>query len=468
LDSQRYFCASHWLHLPQRNQNRMPNPELPSQQRRPLTKAATKTSSITAEARKVSQAIVAVAERVSPSVVQVDVTSRDEPANTPKLKSTVGAIARSTGSGVIVSTDGAILTNNHVIEDALSIAVRLRDGRYLPAKFIGRDPATDLAVIRIEAEGLVPAKLADSDAVKVGEGTVAIGSPFGLGYSVTSGVVSAKGRAGLGVNDIEDYLQTDASINPGNSGGPLCDLEGRVIGINSMVVGRGSGIGFAVPINAAKRVAEQLIKTGKVERPWIGAGIQDLTRDLQIAMKLDVKGGVLVTEVADGSPGQKANLRAGDVVASAFGKPMQDSRDFVREVLLRDVGTDVPLEIIRDGKRYGTSVKLAGRAESAVPPIPLQQQGVPQPGLGFTLRDLNAETANKSGYGNKATTVVSGITPGSPADRAGLHVGDAVLEADGQADANANKVQDAAKDGTVLLRLRRDGKAFFAAVRKGS
>ena len=174
------------------------------------------------------------------------------------------------GSGVVFTPDGAILTNNHVVEEALTINVRLRDGRYLPARLVGRDPATDLAVVKVDATGLTPAKFADSDAARVGEWVVAIGSPFGLGYTVTAGVLSAKGRGGLGMNAIEDYLQTDASINPGNSGGPLCNLQGDVLGINTMIVGRGQGIGFAVPSNLAQRVAAQILKTGHVSRAWLG------------------------------------------------------------------------------------------------------------------------------------------------------------------------------------------------------
>ena len=221
----------------------------------------------TAEARKLSDAFVAVAEKTSPSVVQLDVTTKNERED--QLAKMLGLgdsspVARGMGSGVIMTPDGAILTNNHVVEEALTINVRLRDGRYLPARLVGRDPSTDLAVVKVDATGLTPAKLADSDASRVGEWVVAIGSPFGLGYTVTAGVVSAKGRGNIGMNAIEDYIQTDASINPGNSGGPLCNLDGAVVGINTMIVGRGTGIGFAVPSNIAKRVAEQILKTGRV------------------------------------------------------------------------------------------------------------------------------------------------------------------------------------------------------------
>src|SRR5262249_36976588 len=189
-------------------------------------------------------------------------------------------IARGMGSGVVFTPDGAILTNNHVVEEALTLNVRMRDGRYLPARLVGRGPATARALIKVDATGLTPARFADSDAARVGEWVVAIGSPFGLGYTVTAGVLSAKGRGGLGMNAIEDYLQTDASINPGNSGGPLCNLQGEVLGVNTMIVGKGANIGFAVPSNMAQRVADQILKTGHVSRGWIGVSVQDITPDL--------------------------------------------------------------------------------------------------------------------------------------------------------------------------------------------
>src|SRR5690606_20099761 len=218
------------------------------------------------EARRLSLAFASVAEKVSPSVVQIEVAVRDPRATMVHFAGLpIGAeapIQRGNGSGVVLTADGAILTNNHVIEEAFAISVRLHDGRVLPAKLLGRDPATDLAVLRVEATDLVPAVFADSNDVRIGEWVVAIGAPFGLGHTVTTGVISAKGRGGLGVNAVEDYLQTDASINPGNSGGPLVDLDGKVLGINTMIVGKGQGIGFAVPSNLARRVAEQIIATG--------------------------------------------------------------------------------------------------------------------------------------------------------------------------------------------------------------
>ena len=428
------------------------------------------TAAAVSDAKKLSDAFVSVAEKTSPSVVQIEVTARDENADQIAKffgKNQDSPIARGSGSGVIFSADGAILTNNHVIDHALTINVRLQDRRLLAAKLVGRDPSTDLAVIKVDATGLTAARFADSDAARVGEWTVAIGSPFGLGYTVTTGVLSAKGRGGLGMNLIEDYLQTDASINPGNSGGPLCDLDGRVLGINTMIVGRGAGIGFAVPSNLARRVGEQLLKTGKVERAWIGVGIQDLTPELAAALKVDSRAGVLVNSVNDNGPAQKANVKPGDIIAAVAGKKVADGRELVREVIQHEVGKTVQLEIVRDGKRYGTSMVLTARPEATVPPLPVQQQAAPQAGLGLSVRDLTGPQLAQLGLaGNKPAAVVTSITPGSPADRAGLKVGDVIVEADGREDPTANHLSEAAKDGQLLLRVRRRDSTFYAALKK--
>ncbi len=422
-----------------------------------------------AAARKLSDAFVAVADRVSPSVVQIDVTVRE--TNADPLMRILGRnqsspVARGTGSGVVFTPDGAILTNNHVIDHALTINVHLRDGRFLPARLVGRDPDTDLAVIKVDAKGLVAAHFADSDAARVGEWVVAIGSPFGLGYTVTTGVLSAKGRGGLGVNTIEDYLQTDASINPGNSGGPLCNLDGQVLGINTMIVGRGTGIGFAVSSNIARRAAAQILKTGHVERAWIGVSTQDLTPDLAGAMKLDPRAGALVSDVTPGTPAQKAQLHPGDIIAAVAGHPIHDSRELVQEVLAHDVGQQLLLEVIRGGKHYGTSVTLAARPEAPIPPLPVQQQGVPQSGFGLSVRDMAAQQATQLGLAAKPTAFVSSVIPGSAADRAGLKPGDVVVEADGVSDPNSNQLQQAAQDGVLVLRLRRGNASFYAALRR--
>jgi S1-C subfamily serine protease len=422
------------------------------------------------EARKLSDAFVAVADKVGSSVVQVEVTARDDNDQVTRFFGRNGdsPVVRGVGSGVIFTPDGAIVTNNHVIDNALTINVRLRDGRYLPAKLVGRDPATDLAVIKVDAQSLAAAKFADSDQARVGEWVVAIGSPLGFTYSVTVGVLSAKGRAGLNMNSIEDYLQTDASINRGNSGGPLCDLDGRVLGINAMVVDPkvATGIGFALPSNMVRRIAEQLLKTGRVARAWIGVGIQDITPDLGVALKVDPRAGALVNQVHPGGPGEKANLKPGDVIASVGGKPVHDNHELIREIMTHEVGETVPLEIIRDGKHYGAQATLAQRPEPATAPLPVQQQNVPQSGLGFSVRELPADQARELGLPQKPLPVVSTVVPGSSADRAGIKVGDVVVEADGKVEPSPHELQEAARDGQVVLRLRRRDQAYYAALKK--
>ncbi|HXX67229.1 MAG TPA: trypsin-like peptidase domain-containing protein [Polyangiaceae bacterium] len=423
----------------------------------------------TAEARRLSDGFVAVAERASPSVVQIDITARDD--KTDLLARFFGReaseepVARGTGSGVVFTPDGAILTNNHVVEAALSINVRLRDGRYLPATLVGRDPATDLAVIKIDASGLSPVRFADSEAARVGEWVVAIGSPFGLGYTVTAGVLSAKGRGGLGMNAIEDYLQTDASINPGNSGGPLCNLQGEVLGINTMIVGRGQGIGFAVPSNMAQRVADQILKTGRVSRGWIGVTVQDVTPELATSMHLTAGSGALVNNVASDGPAFHSNIRPGDVIASVGGHPIHDSHELIRDTIAQEVGQPLQLEIIRSGQHYGANVTLAERPEAAVEPAPLQQQA-PRQGMGLVVRDLSPDQAAQMNLGAKRVPVLTQVTPGSAADRAGLRAGDVIVEANGVQDPSSTQVAELAHSGQLVLRVKRGDAFFYAALKR--
>ena len=423
----------------------------------------------TAEAKRLTEGFVAVAERASPSVVQIDVTARDEKADVLSRffgRSGDEPIARGMGSGVVFTADGAILTNNHVVEEALTINVRLRDGRYLPAHLVGRDPATDLAVVKVDATGLSQAKFADSDAARVGEWVVAIGSPFGLGYTVTAGVLSAKGRGGIGMNDIEDYLQTDASINPGNSGGPLCNLQGEVLGINTMIVGRGQGIGFAVPSNMAQRVATQILKTGHVSRSWLGVSVQDVSPEIAVAMHLPPGAGALVNNVSADGPAFRANIRPGDVIASLGGHAVRDGTDLVREAISHDVGQAIPLEIIRSGQHYGANVTLSERPEPPIKPVPAQQQALPHQGLGLIVRDLAPQQAAQMGLAAKPIPVITQVTPGSSADREGLRVGDAIVEANGIVDPTSAQVADVARSGDLLLRVKRGDSYRYAALKK--
>ena len=272
---------------------------------------------------------------------------------------------RSGGSGVIVDKEGYILTNNHVVEGADKVKVRLNDGREFIAIIKGQDPRTDLAVLHIKAKDLPVARLGDSDKLEVGEWAIAIGSPFGLEHTVTVGVISAKGRSGLGTGTYEDFIQTDASINPGNSGGPLINIDGEVIGINAMIIQPGTGIGFAIPINMAKQILNDLIKKGKVVRPWLGISAQDLSPELSEHFKVKEKEGVLVSEVHPGTGAEKAGLVSGDIILSVDDKPIKNASELVKEIQKKKVGEKVKLSIIREGKPLVIEVTTMAMPEKA-------------------------------------------------------------------------------------------------------
>ena len=272
---------------------------------------------------------------------------------------------RSGGSGVIVDKEGYILTNNHVIEGADKVKVRLNDGREFTATVKGQDSRTDLAVLHIKSKDLPVATLGDSDKLEVGEWAIAIGSPFGLEHTVTVGVISAKGRSGFGTGTYEDFIQTDASINPGNSGGPLININGELIGINAMIIQPGTGIGFAIPINMAKQILNDLIKTGKVVRPWLGISVQDLTPEIAEHFKAKEKEGVLVGQVYQGTDAEKAGLASGDIIISVDDKPIKNGGELVKEIQKRKVGQKVKLNVIREGKPLTVEVTTAPMPEKS-------------------------------------------------------------------------------------------------------
>jgi serine protease Do len=303
---------------------------------------------------------------------------------------------RSLGSGFIIDTDGFIVTNNHVVENADQIKVRLADEREFDAKIIGRDPKTDLALIRIEgAKDLSPLKMGDSEALEVGSWVLAVGSPFGLEQTVTAGIVSAKGRF-IGAGPYDDFIQTDASINPGNSGGPLLNMNAEVIGINTAIVAQGQGIGFAIPVSLAQSVVAQLKERGSVTRGWMGVGIQDLTPDLAQYYGLKDQKGVLVTQVFPGDPADRAGLKVKDVITSVGGKPVASGRELSAAVASMPVGKDVPVKILRDGKEQNLTVQISERKD---PEEQAARGGQTPEGdeLGIRAADLNPESARRFG-----------------------------------------------------------------------
>jgi len=366
------------------------------------------------------------------------------------------------GSGVIVDPKGYILTNYHVVTGADKLTIRLFDGRELKGTVQGTDPKTDLAVVHVEAKDLPLATLGDSDKIQVGEWAIAIGSPFGLEETVTVGVISAKGRTGLGTGTYEDFIQTDASINPGNSGGPLVNIEGEVVGINAMIISPGQGIGFAIPINLAKSIMAELIKTGKVIRPWVGIGLQNLTPELMKRFNVKEKEGALISQVYEGSPAEKAGLKVGDIIVQIDGKNIKDSQDVVREVLKRQVDQKIQFEVIRDGKRVEVSVTT-----TQMPSTPTERKPA-EPGrewFGLRVTTVTPDIAKQLGLEKTEGVVIEGVETGSAAQDAGLRKGDLILEVNRQRIKDENDYRNAMekiKTGQgVLLLVSRGGSTFF-------
>lgn len=425
-------------------------------------------------AHELGQAFAAVAEAVSPSVVSVRVDARLPSGGMAMPFGPFGlmppqedGLAQGNGSGVVVRRDGYVLTNYHVVQHAVRIEVQLQDGRRFVAEVVGADPATDLAVLRIPARDLPVASFGEARDVRPGQWAIAIGSPFGLDYTVTTGVVSSVGRGGLGMNEIEDYIQTDASINPGNSGGPLVDLNGRVIGINTMIIGRGAGIGFAVSSELARRVANQILEHGRVRRAWIGVSFQELTPQLASAFSLGdrARAGALIADVVPDGPAARAGLRAGDVVVGVDGQPVREGRDLLRSVLRHDVGARVRLDVMREGRRRAITLTTGERpgAEDESAPVQTGARGDDRrsPTDGISLSALTAEQRREVGTDG---ALVTDVTPGSDADRAGIQRGDVILQADG-ADVNGPQAVIAALgDGNALLRVQRGENSFFTVL----
>jgi serine protease Do len=401
--------------------------------------------------RSLEDAFVSVADRVTPSVVNVSVKPKrnpsegESPERQERFREFFGPEfferffrrrqpredVRSTGSGVIVDARGYILTNHHVVEGAGTVEVRLSDNRKFSATIVGRDPKTDLAVLKIEppAAALPVAALGDSDKLRAGQWAIAIGNPFGLDRTVTIGHISATGRTHVGVATYEAFIQTDASINPGNSGGPLLNIEGKVIGINTAMVSSGQGIGFSIPINMAREIMTQLIAKGRVVRGWLGIVIQEMTPELAEGFGVKPDTGVLVADVMKESPAEAAGLKAGDVIVEFDGTPIKDVSDLQRRVAAVEPGHATPLTVIRDKASTPLTVKIGEQPgeETAAAAQPKEET------LGLTVETLTPEMVQRFKLTAKSGVVVTEVAPDSSGDQAGIRPGDAILEINRQA-----------------------------------
>ncbi len=414
-----------------------------------------------------------IVKRVAPAVVNVSttghVTMQQNPFfNDPFFQQFFGGMPnqpvqrnfQALGSGVIVdAADGYILTNNHVIEHADKITVTLSDNRSFKAKVIGRDPETDIAVLKIDAKNLTQIPLGDSDALQVGDFVIAIGNPFGLNQTVTAGIVSAKGRTQVRDGKYSDFIQTDASINPGNSGGALVNLQGQLVGINTMIVTSGAsrgnlGIGFAIPIDMAKSVMQQLIKYGKVERGLLGIYLQNLTPDLAQALKLPQSQGAIVMQVMPGSEAEKAGIKPNDVIVSIDGNPVSSAADLTNDIGVMRVGTRITLGIVRNGHSMSVHAVI-GKSQSTE----IASNGHSE------LRGISVSDLNESSplFGQVKGVLVTGVDPNSEAYTADLRQGDVITAVNREPVANVEEFRKAMgrNTGTVALRVRRNDQVFY-------
>jgi serine protease Do len=381
--------------------------------------------------------------------------------NNPHAKMKTHAL----GSGFIISREGLILTNNHVVEKATEIKIKLQTGKEYDAKLVGRDPKTDLALIQVspDTDFAQPVILGDSDALRVGDWVMAVGNPFGLGHTVTTGIISAKSRI-LGAGPYDDFLQTDAAINPGNSGGPLFNMQGQVIGINTAIIAQGQGIGFAIPINMAKELLPQL-KTGKIVRGWLGVMIQDITPELAKSFGLVHSNGVLVSDVVKDSPADKAGLLSGDVILRFDGKEIENAHKLSQLVAETAPNTLIKIGLLRNGKEKTLSLKIGTMPEEAQKSISPQKEN----DWGMTVQELTPQLAQQLDLKPGTTgVVISDISEGSPAAEAGLRPGDLITEVNRTAIKNLSDYQQAlqqVKTGeNLLLLVKRTGGSFYTVL----
>ena len=380
------------------------------------------------------------------------------------------------GSGVIVSSDGYILSNNHVVEEADEVTVGfVEGGPRMRAKVVGTDPQTDISVLKVEGTNLPALTITDSSNLQVGDLVLAVGNPFGVGQTVTMGIVSAVGRGGFGIVDYEDFIQTDASINPGNSGGPLVDAQGRLVGINTAILsgaGGSIGIGFSVPINMARGVMERIIEHGKVIRGFLGVRIQPVTPELAKEFSLPAQTGALIGDVTPNSPASKAGLQAGDVITELNGRKVTDSRNLRLMVAQTPPNTKINLKLLRDGKERALSATLAELATEELASAEPRQRpsaGRAMQGLsGIEVTDLDARFRRQFDVpGDMRGAIVTSVDPDSRAYEAGLKPGDVIIEVNRQKVGNTRELTEAirkAKGGRLLLRVWSQGGGRFAVI----
>jgi len=411
-------------------------------------------------------AFIEVSDKVTPSVVNIRAARTTSGRIHPLFEEFFGDLfgeqprpqrrEQSLGSGFLLTEDGYILTNEHVVAGAEEISVKLSDRREYPAKLVGTDPRTDVAVIKVETDEKLPTVvLGDSDDLQVGQWALAIGNPFGLDRTLTVGVISAKGRANVGIEEYEDFIQTDASINPGNSGGPLLNIYGEVVGINTAIVAAGQGIGFAIPINLAKLIADQLIEDGEVTRGWLGVKIQPLTQDLAESFGLERATGALVTEVIPGTPAEKAGVMRGDILLRFNGREVRGVRELKLLVASAPAGSEARVEILRGGERKTLTVEITARQGQKV------AGGSPAQGEEQGWQGLYVSSAEGEGV------LVESVDSGSIADEVGLRSGDVILSL---GDREINSVEDFAaavkrvkKNRPVRMLIRRGDSLMYLA-----
>jgi serine protease Do len=434
-----------------------------------------------AYAKELSQAFADVAKQVDPAIVSITTEATVMPAGRgfdpfddpffrqffppshPRIPRSQKQ--QSLGSGVIVNPNGTILTNNHVVDRADKITVVLSDGRKFPARVVGKDPESDIAVVRIDAGGLPIARLGDSDKLQIGEWVLALGNPFNLSHTVTAGIVSARGRNLDGLDSrFQDFIQTDAAINPGNSGGALVNMDGEVVGINTAIespTGVYVGYGFAIPINMARRVMESLIASGKVSRGWLGVTIDNIPEEASSTLGLKSQEGAIVSEVHEDTPAQKAGVQTGDVIVAVNGKPIKDRDDLVKTIAATDPGRPVSLKVVREKKEVTIFVTLGERPPMGkLAAMGGREESASAQALGIEVQDLTPDLAEQFGYKGQAGVVITGIAEDSPAAEARLREGD-LIKSVGQ-----RPVKSAAEFRRALSTLK-PGEYALLLVRRG-